>query len=155
MALVPLAALSAFEFEFSLPPLKAVVGVCDPFFLETPVKAYRRPTRKRGRRDDKTIRKLPSALYFAHEPLDMKEYPASKLTPSSTCLKHRNVRHHRMVSEHRIVEARRRSIVIRRHSPQFLIFTRLNLKLIWGTYLRDKAPTGWFDQQAGQEAGER
>ena len=149
MALVPLAALSAFEFEFSLPPLKAVVGVCDPFFLETPVKAYRRPTRKRGRRDDKTIRKLPSALYFAHEPLDVKEYPASKLTPFSTCFKHRNVR------EHRAVKARRQSIVIRRDSFPFLIVTRLNLKLIRGTYLRDKAPTGWFDQQAGQEAGER
>lgn len=149
MALVPLAALSAFEFEFSLPPLKEVVGACDPFFLETPVKAYRRPTRKRGRRDDKTIRKLPSALYFAHEPLDMKEYPASKLTPSFTCFKHRNVR------EHRIVKVRRQSIVIRRNSSPFLIFTRLNLKLIRGTYLRDKAPTGWFDQQAGQKAGER
>jgi len=92
MALVPLTALSAFEFEFSLPPLKAVVGACDPFFLETPVKAYRRPTRKRGRLDDKTIKKLPSAFYFAHEPLDMKEYPASKLAPSSRYLERRALR---------------------------------------------------------------
>lgn len=80
MALVPLVAFSHFEFQFSLPPLEAVVGVRDPFFTAGPVKPYRRPTRKRGRRDDKTIKKLPSAFYFAHESLGGKQYPKRKLT---------------------------------------------------------------------------